>query len=111
MSAVDKMADMLEGQPADIDVQLLANEELVRKCTVYNNEADEDTEPYGLPRQLEDTLDAGSSKKTVCRKRKALKTLHSSKYVAPVSVNANAKESYNINFYEQATFLVQTPCS
>lgn len=112
VSAVDKMADMLEGQPADIDVQLLANEELVRKCTVYNNEADEDTEPYGLPRQLEDTLDAGSSKKTVCRKRKALKTLHSSNPNCRMKKNRVAPTSKCLQFptehngrFQQEVFL------
>lgn len=86
MAAVDKM------------------EELVNKCTDYKNEADAVDEPYDLLRQLEDTLDAGSVKKTLSSKRKALKTLHSSKYVAPISVIADAKESHTINFYEQATF-------
>lgn len=102
MTAVDKIADMVEGQPADIDVQLLAHGELVKECSGYKNEADED-ETYDLPHRLEDTLDAGSNKETVCRKRKALKTLQSSKYLAPISVNTNAKEPYNIIFYTQAT--------
>lgn len=79
-------------------------EELVNKCTDYKNEADAVDEPYDLLRQLEDTLDAGSVKKTLSSKRKALKTLHSSKYVAPISVIADAKESHTINFYEQPTF-------
>ncbi|XP_022962434.1 coilin-like isoform X10 [Cucurbita moschata] len=73
--AVETMADMEEVQPAGLDVQLLANEELVKECTDYKNEA----EHYDLLNQLEDTLDVGSKEKTVCRKRKALKTVHSSK--------------------------------
>ncbi|XP_022996762.1 coilin-like isoform X8 [Cucurbita maxima] len=77
--AVETMADMEEGQPAGLDVQLLANEELVQDCTDYKNEADQDDEPYDLLNQLEGTLDVGSKEKTVCRKRKALKTVHSSK--------------------------------
>ncbi|XP_023545489.1 coilin-like isoform X3 [Cucurbita pepo subsp. pepo] len=77
--AVETMADMEEGQPAGLDVQLLANEELVKECTDYKNEAEQDDEHYDLLNQLEDTVDVGSKEKTVCRKRKALKTVHSSK--------------------------------
>ncbi|XP_022131894.1 coilin-like isoform X2 [Momordica charantia] len=85
VTAVDKVADMVEGQSADIDVQLQANEELVMDGSDYKNVADED-ETYDLPHQLEDTLEAGSNKKTFCRKRKALKTPHSSKYLTPIAV-------------------------
>lgn len=98
MIAVETMADMEEGQPAGLDVQLLANEELVKECTDYKNEAEQDDEHYDLLNQLEDTVDVGSKEKTVCRKRKALKTVHSSKYLVPVSINAKSKESYSIRF-------------
>lgn len=98
VTAVDKVADMVEGQSADIDVQLQANEELVMDGSDYKNVADED-ETYDLPHQLEDTLEAGSNKKTFCRKRKALKTPHSSKYLTPIAVIQKLKNCQVILFF------------
>ncbi|XP_038886784.1 coilin-like isoform X4 [Benincasa hispida] len=77
VSVVDQMAHMMEGQPADVYVQLLANEKLVKK-------------------------------KTVCRKRRALKTLHSSKIkknkVAPTSKCLQFRTGHNGRF-QQEVFL------
>ncbi|XP_008444386.2 coilin-like isoform X2 [Cucumis melo] len=77
-------------------------EELVNKCTDYKNEADAVDEPYDLLRQLEDTLDAGSVKKTLSSKRKALKTLHSSKMkkkrVVPTSKYLKFRAEHNGRF-------------
>lgn len=97
MNAVEEMANMVEEQPTDMDYQLLANEEVVKECIDYKNEADED-ETYDLPHQLGDRMNAGCNKKTVSRKRKALKTLHNSKYLAPDSMNTNAKELCSLYF-------------
>lgn len=84
-----EVEEVVEKQPVQAGVKLLADEEFEKETGGYQSDAEE-----GEPDKLEDNLpvDDSPEKKTVSKKRKASKKLKRSKYVKqPVII-------YLINF-------------